>query len=81
MFLFKHRGYYYVEFFDKNEEKVKRLSTKTKVKSEALDYIKELKTKAKELKRIKVITLSIFVEEYENFVKTSISPVYLESVQ
>ena len=81
MFLFKRRGYYHVEFYDTNEDKVKRISTKTKVKSEALNFITQLKEKVKDSKRVKVLSLIEFIEEYQNFIEVGLSKKYLQSVK
>ena len=81
MFLFKRAGYYHVEFFDFTEQKIKRISTKTKIKSEAMQFIADLEENLKIVKKLQPVHLVDFIDEYSNHVSISYSQSYLRSVQ
>ncbi len=43
MYLIKRNGIYYIEYFDIDNEQKKRISTKTKSKTDALKFLSEFK--------------------------------------
>ena len=81
MFLFKRDGYYHVEFFDAVEQKTKRKSTKTKVKSEAMKFIANLESNSDKNKPIDPLSLNDFISEYVDYISLSYSKSYLRSVK
>ena len=76
MFLFKRRGIYYVEYWDNNLNKVKRISTKERKKADALKFVSKLEERLKEKPQIKYITLSDYHKKYLQFVQDNLSPTY-----
>ncbi len=69
MFLFKRRGYFYVDYFDGAENRRKRISTHATRKDEALRFLSEFKDRLSESQKPQFISLSKFTETYSQYVK------------
>jgi integrase/recombinase XerD len=79
MFLFKRNDIYYLEYFDDFENKLKRISTKCKFKSDAIKFISNFnKRKVKE--SIKPPSLHQFIKEYLGQLELTQSKSYLRTV-
>ncbi len=81
MFIFKRSGYYHLEYFDEQDNRVRRISTKTKSKPEALRFLMDFKVKQKEKLQHKYISLSQFKEEYLKFATNTKSKGYIRSIK
>jgi hypothetical protein len=57
MFLFKRKGIYYLEYFDEIENRKKRITTKSRLKTEALKFLSDFKKQLNELNRIKYVSI------------------------
>lgn len=78
MFLFKRNNIYYVEFIDNSGNK-KRISTKSKFKSEAIKFMIDFRTELnKKEPAIKSITLTEFEVIYTEFIKSTFSDSYVK---
>ncbi len=73
-------GYYFVEYFDKSENRRRRISTKTKTKKEALKFLSEFKFHLQSQNKMGYISLAEFKEEYMSFISKTHSPKYLSSI-
>jgi integrase len=80
MFLFKRRGFYYLEYFDEVENRMKRVSTKSRLKPDALKYLIEFKQKLSSSNKTKFISLKDFKEEYSTYIEKTHSKSYLADV-
>jgi integrase len=81
MFLFKRRGFYYLEYFDEVENRKKRVSTKSRLKPDALKFLIEFKEKLSTRNKTKYISLKEFKEEYCNFLEKTHTKSYLADVE
>ena len=81
MFIFKRSGYYHLEYFDEQDNRVRRISTKTKSKPEALKFLMDFNGKQKESLQNKYISLSQFKEEYLKYVNNTKSKGYIRTVK
>ena len=81
MFIFKRSGYYHLEYFDEQDNRVRRISTKTKSKPEALKFLMDFNGKQKESLQNKYISLSQFKEEYLKYVNNTKSNGYIRTVK
>jgi len=79
-FLFKRGKYFHLEFFDENEGKTKRVSTKCTTKGEAIKFLTEYSEKQKAKTLLTPKTLYDFLTEYENYVKQNLTSKYAENV-
>lgn len=80
MFIFKRDSNYHLENFDEDKNKIKKISTKRKKKSEALLFLSEFKQNRKALKKPDFITISKFEEKYETFTKNTMSEGYNKNI-
>jgi integrase/recombinase XerD len=80
MFIFKRSGYYHLEYFDEQDNRVRRISTKSKSKPEALKFLMDFKGKQKESLQNKYISLSQFRDEYYQNVSNTKSKGYIRTV-
>lgn len=80
MFIFKRSGYYHLEYFDEQDNRVRRISTKSKSKPEALKFLMDFKDKQKEGLQNKYISLAQFKDEYYKYVTTTKSRGYIRTV-
>lgn len=81
MFLFKRKGIYQLEYFDEVENRKKRVSTKSRLKPDALKYLIEFKQKLNSNSKAKFISLTDFKEEYCNYIEKNHSKSYLADVK
>ncbi len=81
MFLFKRRGFYYLEYFDELENRKKRISTQSRLKPDALKFLIEFKEKLNNREKIKFISLKDFQNEYTNYLKQTHTKSYLADVE
>jgi site-specific recombinase XerD len=81
MFLFKRKGFYYVEFIDLITLKNKRKSTGKKTKKEALEFVRELENILAKSKIRKIISLVEFENEYIDLKSRTHSSRYIESIK
>ena len=81
MFLFKRNGYYHLEYFDEVENRPKRISTKCKIKQDALKFVSNFKDELKTKNKVKFITLKQFKTEYLTFVNSRLSKGYYKNVE
>ena len=81
MFLFKRRGIYYLEYFDELENRKKRISTKSRLKPDALKFLTNFKNKLSDNNKVKFITLKEFEDEYCKYIERTRSRSYLADVK
>ena len=80
-FLFKRGKVWQIEYFDEAENRIKRISTKCKMKKDAIRFLTEYKEKLNSTPKVKYITLNQFAEEYQNHIKLNLSVKYLNDVR
>lgn len=81
MYLISRNGYYHIEYFDNQLNKMKRKSTKTRNKSEALKFLSEFKKNIQQVKLVdNNVTLSKFFEEYTQRTEYSVTRDYQRSI-
>jgi integrase len=80
MFIFKRDSNYHLEYFDEDENKIKRISTKCKKKSEALIFLSEFQKNIKSSKRPDFITIDNFGKKYLAFTKNAMSEGYNKNI-
>lgn len=81
MYLFKRNGYYHLAYFNEAVNRLKRVSTKTRVRFEALSFLSDFKRKLKEKPKVEFITFSKFRDEYIQHLTQTHSGKYLISVK
>jgi hypothetical protein len=81
MFLFKRRGIYYLEYFDELENRKKRISTKSRLKPDALKFLTDFKKKLSDTSKVKFISLKEFEAEYCKYIERTRSRSYLADVK
>jgi len=79
-FLFKRGKYYHLEYFDKGEQRIRRISTGEQKKNDAIKFLLYLEQNQNNKPQIKFISLSDFQKEYEKFIETNLSKAYLIDV-
>ena len=80
MFIFKRNGYYHLEYFDEQDNRIRRISTRSKTKPEALRFLMDFKSKQKEKLQSKYISLSQYKGEYLKYVTNTKSKGYIRTV-
>lgn len=82
MYLISRNGYYHIEYFDQQMNRVRRRSTKTRNKSEALKYLSDFRNNLRQLKSSnRIITLQKFLEEYTQRNEHSATKDYQRSIK
>lgn len=81
MFLFKRKGYYYLRYKDESENRIKRISTGSKKKNEAIKFLTELESKLKSKPKTDFILLSDFQDRYLSHIKLTCSKTYYRTVK
>jgi integrase/recombinase XerD len=81
MFIYKRDNTYYVEYFDNNSNKKKRISTGKSTKTAALEYVYQLQEKLNTKAEPVSISLSLFRDEYLNYTISIYSKKYLRSIR
>jgi site-specific recombinase XerD len=80
MFLFKRGAIYQIEYFDEQENRIRRISTNCRIKQDALKFLSNFKDEQKSKTRLKFISLKRFKDEYITFVKATLSNGYYKNV-
>lgn len=80
MYLFKRGAIYQLEFFDEQENRIKRVSTKSKTKPEALKFLTDFKGQLSCKHSFKYISLNQFRDEYLEYVSTCLTKNYHKSI-
>ncbi|HEX9740852.1 MAG TPA: hypothetical protein VGA29_08755, partial [Ignavibacteriaceae bacterium] len=80
-FLFKRGKYYHLEYWDKSDQRLRRISTGEVKKSDAIKFLIDFEKNRENHLQIKFITLSEFAKEYEQFIETNLSKAYLIDVR
>lgn len=82
MYLIKRNGYFHLEYFDQAVGKIRRVSTRTKIKSLALQFLNEFSNKNIEINlRNTEISLIVFRERYLSYCKINFSSKYIISIE
>ena len=77
----RKNGFYFIEFLDPATNKVRRKSTKSKKKPEAIRFLKDFEKNLRLTEKKLPKYLSEFASEYSTFVKKTFSKKYLSSVE
>lgn len=80
MFIFKRDSNYHLQYFDEEENKIKRISTKCKKKNEALIFLSNFQKNIKSAKKPDFITIENFEKKYETFTKNAMSEGYNKNI-
>lgn len=81
MFIFKRKSYYHLEYFDEEENKIKRISTEHKKKQDALIFVSKFKESLLASKKPEFITLEDFQKKYESFTEKAMSEGYNKNIK
>jgi site-specific recombinase XerD len=83
MFIFKRNGFYQIQFVDDETGKIRRVSTRSKIKSEALKFLSDFRKVQSSLESKTVIEIKLgqFEEEYIRFISLAKSNSYIKSVK
>jgi len=77
MFLFKREGIYYLEYFDELENRKRRISTKSRLKPDALKFLTQFNQKLNERKKARYISIKDFRQEYIEYLEQSHTQSYI----
>jgi len=77
MFLFKRKGIYYLEYFDELENRNRRVSTRARLKPDALKFLTQFTQKLTERKKVRYISIKDFRKEYIEYLERSHSKSYI----
>ena len=81
MYLGKRKnGIFFIEYFDEERDLKRRVSTRSKNKKEALKFLVEFEKKLEGMNQEKIITLASFKSYYINYIGSTHSKKYLESI-
>lgn len=67
-FIFKRDKYWYVQYFDEVENRIKRVSTKCTKKADAIRFLTDFRSKVSTSNHFKHISLIQFVSVYQDYV-------------
>ena len=81
MFLLKRDGIYHLEYFDVQENRTRRISTKQRIKRDALKFLSDFENNSKTKKACNHISLEDFEKKYSEYVKTNLSNKYFLNVK
>lgn len=81
MFLLKRKSVYHVEYFDSEENRIRRVSTHQTIKRDAIKFLSELETNLKNKKTFKHIFLEEYEKQYSEHVKVNLSAKYYRTVK
>lgn len=81
MFLFKRSGVFHLQYFDKSENRIRRISTKATRQREALAFLGQFKERLKTQPETRSISMVDFRNEYTAFLRNGHSRDYLCSVE
>ncbi len=77
MFIFKRKGIYYLEYFDEIENRKRRVSTKARLKPDALKFLTQFNQKINERKIARYISIKDFRQEYIEYLEQSHTQSYI----
>ncbi len=77
----RKNGIYYIQYFNNEEQKIKRVSTSTRNKKEALFFLKEFDKNLESKVHHKSISLTEFRDEYVKFIGETYSKKYHTSIE
>ena len=80
MFIFKRNAYYYLEYFDDQENRIKRVSTRSKTMPKALKFLTVFKEKLEQKEHTEYITLAQFKIEYSKYAVNTKSSGYVRTI-
>ena len=81
MYLAKRKnGIYYIQYFNEEENRARRISTGKRKKNEALKFLSEFKSKLN-AKKVRYILIEEFKDEYVSFIGDTHSESYLRSIK
>ncbi|MFC2103072.1 tyrosine-type recombinase/integrase [Bacteroidota bacterium] len=80
MFLFKRNGIYQLEYVDESENRIKRVSTKTSRKAEALRFLTDFRKEMTAKQKPSHILLSSYAQKYRDYILTNFSKKYYDTV-
>jgi integrase len=81
MFIFKRDSKYQLEYFDEDENKKKRISTKCEKKKDALTFLSNFKESRKHQKKNTIVTLEKFQKKYESHTQITMSEGYNKNIK
>jgi len=79
MFLFKRNGYYHIQY--ECDTRIRRVTTRKKLKQDALKYLADFKEKQKSKSSVSPITLSKFRDEYLKYAGANFSNKHVLNIQ
>ena len=77
MFLFKRKGIYYLEYFDELGNRNRRVTTKARLKPDALKFLTQFNHKLNERKKARYISINDFRQEYIEYLEQSHTQSYI----
>jgi len=77
----RNNGIYYIQFFDNEEQRIKRVSTSSRNKKEALKFLNNFNESFKSISSKQSISLINFKDEYVKFIGQTYSKKYLSSIE
>ncbi len=80
MFLFKRGKYYHLEYTDDIENRVKRISTKSIKKTQAIQFLTDFQKRIQNNHKPNHILLSAYAKRYQEHLSTNCSKKYLKTV-
>ena len=80
MFLLKRKGVFYLEYFNAEENKIKRVSTRKRIKRDALKFLVDFEKKLKSKPAVNYISIEDFKIQYTEQVKINLSAKYYKNV-
>jgi site-specific recombinase XerD len=80
MFLFKRGKYYHLEYYDDVENRIKRVSTKSTKKTQAIKFLTDFQKRIQDNHKPNHILLSAYAKRYQDYVETNCSKKYLKTV-
>ncbi len=60
----RKNGIYYIQYFDNEENRIRRISTGERIKKYAYKFLTEFRSNLKSISAVKYISLKFFKEEY-----------------
>ena len=80
MFLFRRNGIYQIQYFDEEENRIKRVSTRTRRKTEATLFLSDFKRKILDEQKPNHILISSYAQKYKDYIHINFSKKYYDSV-
>jgi len=76
----RKNGIYYIQYFDEDENRIRRISTGARNKKDAYHFLSEFRLNLESRSSVKYISLKKFKEEYISFTSQTHSKKYLSSI-